>query len=339
MKTLTGFMATALLGVAVGNAQAMDITGAGATFPAPIYAKWAETYRAETGHTINYQAIGSGGGVKQIKARTVDFGATDDPVPGNALDKDKLLQFPAVIGGIVPIVNIKDIGPGGLVLNAEVLSGIYQGRISRWNDPTIASLNPGVKLPAQSISPIYRSDSSGTTAAFTYYLAEAAPGFRDAIGAGKTVDWPVGLGGRGNAGVAANVSKVAGSIGYVEYAYAKQNRLAHANFVNRAGKVVSPDHKSFAAAARQADWQSAPGMGISLNNQADPEAWPMTAATFILLHRDDLASNEKTGEVLKFFRWALKKGQQQAIDMDYVPIPDNVVPMIEQSWKAAGARD
>lgn len=334
LRTLVATLAALAL---VAPAAAVDVTGAGATFPAPIYAKWAESYRAEHGSTVNYQAIGSGGGLKQIKARTVDFGASDDPVPGKTLDKDGLVQFPAVIGGIVAIINVKGIGPGGLTLDAPTLAAIYEGRITKWNDPAITRLNAGVTLPDQSISPIYRSDASGTTAAFTHYLAEAAPGFKEAIGAGKTVDWPIGLGGRGNAGVAANVGKVAGSVGYVEYAYAKQNRLAHANFVNKAGKVVSPDHKSFAAAARQADWQSAPGMGISLNNQPDPEAWPMTSASFILMQKADLGKTDKSAEVLKFFRWALTKGQQQAVEMDYVPIPDSVVPMIEKAWQEAGA--
>lgn len=331
-------LGTALLGLGLATqAVAIDVTGAGATFPAPIYAKWAESYKSAHGSTINYQAIGSGGGLKQIKAKTVDFGASDDPVPGEELAKDGLVQFPAVIGGIVPIINVQGIGPGGITLDAATVAAIYAGTITEWNDEAIAKLNPGVKLPEQAISPIYRSDSSGTTAAFTHYLAAVVPSFKDEVGAGKTVDWPVGMGGKGNAGVAANVGKVAGSIGYVEYAYAKQNKLAHARFVNKAGKTVEPDYKSFAAAARGADWNSAPGMGVALHNQPDPEAWPMTSASFILMQKSDLGKTEKSAEVLKFFRWALKEGGQQAIDMDYVPIPETVVPLIEKNLQAAGA--
>ena len=313
--------------------QAIDLTGAGASFPAPVYAKWAEAYKAQTGHAINYQAIGSGGGVKQIKAKTVDFGATDDPVPGAQLEKDGLVQFPAVIGGVVPVVNVQGVEPGKMVLDANVLAAIFSGKVSKWNDPVVAKLNPSLKLPDQAITPVYRSDSSGTTAVFTGYIAEVVPNFKKDVGAGKTVDWPSGVGGKGNAGVAANVMKLKGSIGYVEYAYAKQNKLSHTAIVNREGKTVQPDERTFAAAAANADWTKAPGFGISLNNQPGADAWPITSATFILMHTKPVDA-ERSTEVLRFFRWALENGGDMAKELDYVPMPANTVKQIEDSWKA-----
>ncbi|NLD54493.1 MAG: phosphate ABC transporter substrate-binding protein PstS [Burkholderiaceae bacterium] len=325
-----------LAGVAVAAlplaAQAIDLTGAGASFPAPVYAKWAEAYKAQTGHAINYQAIGSGGGIKQIVAKTVDFGATDDPVPGDQLRKDGLVQFPAVIGGVVPVVNVEGVAPGKMVLDARVLAAIFSGKVSKWNDPALAKLNPTLELPNQAITPVYRSDSSGTTAVFTGYLADIVPAFKQDVGAGKTVDWPAGIGGKGNAGVAANVMKLKGSIGYVEYAYAKQNKLAHTGLVNRHGNTVQPDEQTFAAAGANADWTQAPGFGISLNNQASASAWPITSATFILMHRKPV-NVERSTEVLKFFRWALEKGGELAKDLDYVPMPANTVKLIEESWR------
>jgi phosphate transport system substrate-binding protein len=313
-------------------AHALDITGAGATFPAPVYAKWAEAYKAKTGNSLNYQAIGSGGGIKQIKEKTVDFGASDDPVPGDELQSAGLVQFPAVIGGVVPVVNIAGVAPGKMVLDANVIAAIYSGKVKKWNDPVIAKLNAGLKLPDQAIAPIYRSDSSGTTAVFTGYVAEVAPQFKTDVGAGKTVNWPVGIGGKGNAGVAANVMKLSGAIGYVEYAYAKQNKLAHTALVNPAGKTVQPDDKSFAAAAAGADWSKAPGLGISLNNQPAEAAWPITSASFILMQKSP-AQPERSMEVLKFFKWALADGRQLALDLDYVPMPDATLKLIEATWK------
>ncbi|MBA3478108.1 MAG: phosphate ABC transporter substrate-binding protein PstS [Lautropia sp.] len=332
MKVTCKILAGAAFAAAPFAASALDITGAGATFPAPIYAKWAEAYKAKTGTALNYQAIGSGGGIKQIKAKTVDFGASDDPVPGDELQKDGLVQFPAVIGGVVPVVNIDGVAPGKMVLDAAVVSAIYSGKVKKWNDPAIARLNAGLKLPDQAITPVYRSDSSGTTAVFTGYLAEAAPQFKTDVGAGKTVNWPVGIGGKGNAGVAANVMKLGGSIGYVEYAYAKQNKMAHTAVVNAAGKTVQPDDKSFAAAAAGADWSKAPGLGISLNNQPAESAWPITSASFILMQKNP-AQPERSMEVLKFFKWALAEGRQLALELDYVPMPDATIPLIETTWK------
>ena len=333
MFKLTRFMAGSALALAAASSFAADITGAGATFPAPIYAKWAEAYKAATGNALNYQAIGSGGGVKQINAKTVDFGASDDPVKGADLDKGGLLQFPAVIGGIVPVVNLPGVAPGQMVLTGQALGDIFRGAIKKWNDAAIAKLNPGVKLPATAITIVYRSDSSGTTAGFTHYLAEVNADFDKGVGKGKTVNWPTGVGGKGNAGVAANVTKIAGSVGYVEYAYAKQNKLTHAAMINKAGKTVQPDDKSFAAAADGADWSKAPGFGISLNNQPGDAAWPITSASFILMHKvaDKPA---RSAEALKFFKWALENGQKLAIDLDYVPLPKSVVAQIEASWAA-----
>ncbi len=313
-------------------AQAVDITGAGASFPGPIYAKWAEAYKAATGDSVNYQAIGSGGGVKQIVGRTVDFGASDDPMKGDDLDKNALLQFPAVIGGIVAVANLPGVEPGKITLDGPVLADIYRGAITKWNDARIGALNPSLQLPSTAITLIYRSDSSGTTAAFTDYLSQASSSFRSDIGAGKTVNWKSGVGGKGNAGVAANVTKIAGAIGYVEYAYAKQNKLTHAAMINRDGKTVQPNDRTFAAAAANADWASQPGFGVNLNHQHGDEAWPMTSASYILVHR--IAEKpERTAEVLRFFRWSLNNGQKLALALDYVPLPAGVVEKVEASWE------
>jgi len=323
------------IAVALGSisaVQAQDITGAGATFPAPVYAKWAEAYKAATGAQLNYQAIGSGGGIKQIVAKTVDFGASDDPLPGEELTKNGLLQFPAVIGGVVAVFNVPGIGANQMVLNGAVLGEIYRGSIKTWNDPALAKLNPSLKLPDTAITLIYRSDSSGTTAVFTDYLAQTNAAFKASPGAGKTVNWPAGVGGRGNAGVAANVSKIAGSIGYVEYAYAKQNKMSYAAMLNRDGKRVEADDSTFAAAADKADWNAEPGFGISLNNQAGEKAWPMTSASFILMHKA-ATDPKRSAEALKFFKWSLANGGKLATDLDYVPMPANVVKQIENSWK------
>lgn len=316
--------------LAVGAAQA-QITGAGATFPAPIYAKWAEAYKAASGVALNYQAIGSGGGIKQIQAKTVDFGATDDPLSGEELTKSGLVQFPAVIGGVVPVVNLAGVKPGEMKLTGAVLADIFRGQIKAWNDPAIAQINPGVKLPSTAITLVYRSDSSGTTYVFTDYLAQVSPAFKAAPGAGKTVNWTAGLGGRGNAGVAANVTKIDGSIGYVEYAYAKQNKMTHTAMVNRDGKTVQPDDLTFAAAANRVDWKSEPGFGVNLNHQPGADAWPITSASFILMYRA-AADAKRSAEALKFFKWALNSGQKLAVDLDYVPLPPAVVKLIETSW-------
>lgn len=326
----------AALAFGMSAAQAVDITGAGASFPAPIYAKWAEAYKAATGNSVNYQAIGSGGGVKQITGKTVDFGASDDPMKGADLDKHALVQFPAVIGGIVAVANLPGVQPGQITLDGGVLADIYRGAITTWNDAKIGALNPSLQLPAMAITLVYRSDSSGTTAAFTDYLSQVSPSFRSDVGAGKTVNWKSGVGGKGNAGVAANVTKIAGSIGYVEYAYAKQNGLTHAAMINRDGKTVQPNDRSFAAAAANADWAAAPGFGVNLNHQHGDEAWPMTSASYILMH-GTADKPERSAEALKFFRWALTRGQALALELDYVPLPAPVVEKVEASW--ASIRD
>lgn len=312
--------------------HAAEITGAGATFPAPVYAKWAEAYKAATGHGVNYQAIGSGGGIKQITAKTVDFGASDDPMKGPDLEKNGLLQFPAVIGGIVAVVNLPGVQPGRIELSGELLADIFRGAVAKWDDAKIAGLNPGLKLPSTAITLVYRSDSSGTTAGFTDYLAQVSGAFRLEIGAGKTVNWKSGVGGKGNAGVAASIAKIGGAIGYVEYAYAKQNRMTHVAMVNRDGKTVQPDDTAFAAAAANANWVAAPGFGVNLNNQPGELAWPMTSASYILMQR--IADKpERSLEALKFFRWALNEGQNLALELNYVPLPAAVAKQIEASWK------
>jgi phosphate transport system substrate-binding protein len=320
------------LAASITTASAASITGAGATFPAPVYAKWAEAYKAETGHALNYQAIGSGGGIRQIKGKTVDFGASDDPLPGDELTKDGLIQFPAVIGGVVPVVNVPGVEPGKMTLTGELLGKLFAGTIKKWNDPEVVKLNPGLKLPSTAVTQVYRSDSSGTTAVFTDYLEKASADFKTRVGSGKTVNWPSGIGGKGNAGVAANVSKIGGALGYVEYAFAKQNKLSHTALVNAAGKTVQPDNRTFAAAAADADWTTAPGFGISLNDQKGADAWPITSATFILMHRK-AEKPEQSAETLKFFDWAMTKGEKLALDLDYVPLPKKTIERVTASWK------
>ncbi|BBU68574.1 phosphate ABC transporter substrate-binding protein PstS [Fluviibacter phosphoraccumulans] len=327
-KLVAGLLVSAGL---VAGANAAQLTGAGATFPAPMYAKWAEAYKAQTGTTMNYQAIGSGGGVKQIMAKTVDFGASDDPVPAADLEKNGLAQFPAIIGGVVPVANIPGIAPGQLKLNNDVLSDIFRAKVTKWNDPAIASVNPGIKLPDTAITVVYRSDSSGTTAVFTDFLAQVSSGFKGVVGSGKTVNWPAGVGGKGNAGVAANVTKIDGAIGYVEYAYAKQNKMTHLSLINKDGKAVQPNEASFSAAAAKANWAGTPNFAVNLNNQPGAGSWPITSASFILMYKK-AEKPEQSAEVLKFFNWALTKGQKMATDLDYVPLPDNAVKAIVKSW-------
>jgi phosphate transport system substrate-binding protein len=315
-----------------GSAQAADITGAGATFPFPIYSKWAEAYKKETGTGLNYQSIGSGGGIRQIKAKTVAFGATDAPLKGEDLTKDGLIQFPSVMGGIVPVVNIAGVEPGKLKLSGDVIAQIYLGEIKKWNDPKIVALNAGVTLPDANINPVYRSDGSGTTFQFTDYLSKVSADWKSKIGTNTAVQWPVGIGGKGNEGVSASVKQVANAIGYVEYAYAKQNKLSHALVRNADGNFPAPDEKAFQAAAANANWQEQPGFGISLNNQKGAEAWPITSATFILVH----AKPENTAEVqeaLKFFDWAYKSGDKLASELDYVALPLAVKDQVRAAWK------
>ncbi len=318
------------LAVAPLLAQAADFTGAGASFPAPVYAKWAEAYQKATGNRINYQSIGSSGGIRQIKARTVDFGASDAPLKPEDLARDGLVQFPTVIGGVVPVVNIPGVKPGQLKLNGPVLGDIYLGKIKKWNDKAIADLNPGLQLPGQDIGVVRRADGSGTTFIFTNYLSKVNADWKQKIGEGQSVQWPVGLGGKGNEGVAAFVQRLPGSIGYVEYVYAKQNKLAHALLQNAAGAFVEPDDRTFKAAAAGAEWSKAAFYEI-LTNQAGKESWPITGATFILVPRSP-EKPERVAEVLKFFSWAYENGDKLALDLDYVPMPDNVVKLVRTSW-------
>ena len=327
----TTILAAAALATAFG-AQAADLTGAGATFPYPIYAKWADAYKKQTGNGLNYQSIGSGGGIKQITAKTVDFGASDMPLKGEDLEKNGLVQFPAIMGGVVPVVKLEGIPPGQLKFTGKVLADIYLGKVSKWNDPAIAQLNGGVKLPDAPITVVHRSDGSGTTFLWTNYLSKVNADFKSAVGEGTAVKWPTGVGGKGNEGVASYVQKINGAIGYVEYAYAKQNKLAYGQVQNKAGKYVSPGDATFKAAAANADWNSVPGMGVVLTEQAGDQAWPITGASFILLQ----AKQEKPDaarEVLKFFDWAFRNGGRMAEELDYVPMPDNVVKQIEGRWK------
>ncbi len=314
-----------------GQAVAADITGAGATFPFPIYSKWAEAYKAQTGIGLNYQSIGSGGGIKQIKAKTVDFGASDMPLKPDELDKEDLVQFPAIIGGVVPVVNLDGIAAGQLKLTGEVISKIYMGKITKWDDPTIRELNPELKLPSMSITVVHRADGSGTSFLFTDWLSKISPEWKDKVGAGTAVKWPTGVGGKGNEGVAAMVQRAKGSIGYVEYAYAKKNKIAHTQLKNLDGKWVQPDDETFKAAAEAVEWTGTNGMGVILTNQKGAKSWPITGASFIIMHRkqaDPLVGRA----VLKFFNWSFNNGAAMATELDYVPLPKAVIDKVRVEW-------
>lgn len=311
-------------------AQARDITGAGASFPYPIYSTWAFSYEKETGRKVNYQSIGSGGGIKQVTAGTVDFGASDDPLTSAKLKEDNLMQFPAVLGGVVAVVNLEGFRANELVLSGKVLADIFQGKITQWNDPAIAELNKDKKLPAEAINVIYRSDSSGTSAIFTNYLAEVSPEWKSEVGAGKSINWPVGVGAKGNDGVAGNVKRVKSSIGYVEYAYAEQNKITWASLINADGKTVAPSLESFGAAAANAAWDKSADYYLWLVNAKGEKSWPIAAATFILIKRDN---PEAIAEVTKFFGWCFKNGNQAAEELQYVPLPDSLKEDIHTYWK------
>ena len=315
------------------SAQAADLTGAGATFPYPIYSKWAEAYKAATGIGLNYQSIGSGGGIRQIKAKTVDFGASDMPLKSDELEKEGLTQFPAIIGGVVPVFNLEGVAAGQLKLTADVITGIHLGKITKWNAPEIASLNAGVNLPNLAITVVHRADGSGTTFLWTDYLSKANAEFKSAIGSGTAVKWPTGVGGKGNEGVAANVQRVKGAFGYVEYAYAKKNKIPYAQLKNRDGEFVLPDDETFKAAAASADWAGTPGMAVVLTNQPGKHSWPATGASFIMMHKTQ-AEAVTARAVLKFFDWAYKNGAGMATDLDYVPMPASTVKLIQEGWKA-----
>jgi len=319
----------AVFGAATSTAFAQDVTGAGASFPAPVYAKWADAYNKATGARINYQSVGSGAGIKQITAKTVDFGASDAPLKDEELAKDGLIQFPMVIGGVVPVVNIKGIAPGQLKLTGQVLGDIYLGKLTKWNDPAITALNPGVALPDAAIAPVRRADGSGTSFNFTNYLSKVNPEWKAKVGEGTAVNWPTGAGGKGNEGVSAFVQRLPNSIGYVEYAYAKQNKMAYTLLKNEAGNFVAPEDDSFKAAAANADWNKS--FYQVLTGQPGKDSWPITAATFILMHKvQDKPVN--AGNALKFFDWAYASGDKMAMELDYVPMPDSVKVLVHKLW-------
>ncbi|MHB9117991.1 MAG: phosphate ABC transporter substrate-binding protein PstS [Burkholderiales bacterium] len=335
LKTqLTGLMAAMALGMGfAASVHAADITGAGATFPYPIYSKWAEAYKAKSGVGMNYQSIGSGGGIKQIKAKTVDFGASDMPLKADALQKDALMQFPTVMGGIVPVVNLDGVKSNEIKLTGELVAEIFMGKITKWNDPKLVALNKGVKLPNQTITVVHRSDGSGTTFIFTNYMSKVSTEWKDKIGNDTSVAWPVGTGGKGNEGVANFVKQIKGSIGYVETAYAKQNKMTYTELKNKDGVFVSANDESIKSAAAGADWKNAPGFYEILTDEPGKKSWPIAGATFILMH----TSQEKPAnamEVLKFFDWAYANGDKMASDLDYIPMPDTVVKQIHDAWKA-----
>ncbi len=332
LKPLKVFAAIAMVTAGAGTVLAQEITGAGATFPAPVYSKWAEAYQKATGVKMNYQSIGSSGGIRQITAKTVDFGATDAPLTTVQLAKDGLMQFPAVIGGVVPVVNVAGVKPGEMRLTGQVLGDIFLGKITQWNDKAIAELNPKLKLPATNIAVVHRADGSGTTFIFTNYLTKVNAEWKTKVGEGQAVQWPSGMGGKGNEGVAAFVQRLPGAIGYVEYAYAKQNKLAHTLLKNLDGQFVAPDDETFKAAAAGADWSKA-AFGAILTEQPGKASWPITGATFILLHTAQAKPAQGT-EVMKFFDWSLANGAKMAADLDYVPLPDALIKQIRGAWMA-----
>ena len=334
LRTLRGMLVagmTALAVVSTAMAAVTEISGAGATFPYPVYAKWAEAYARSAGVKMNYQSIGSGGGIKQITAKTVDFGASDAPLEPADLDKEGLLQFPMVMGGVVPVVNLPGIAPGQLKMSPAVLADIYLGKIKNWNDPAIAALNGGISLPDMRITVVHRSDGSGTTWIFTNYLTKVSPEWAKSVGNDKAVSWPAGVGGKGNEGVASYVSRIKGAVGYVEYAYALQNRMSHLKLQNHDGHFVDPTSETFQAAAAGADWANAPGFYMVLTDQPGADSWPITGATFILVHKQQ-AKPDVAKAVLNFFAWAYQNGDQMANDLDYVPMPDSVVSLVESAW-------
>ena len=333
-KAAQYFSVAALACMATTAALATDISGAGATFPYPVYSKWAEAYKQQTGVGMNYQSIGSGGGIKQIKAATVTFGASDKPLEPAELRQAGLVQFPMIIGGVVPVVNIANIKPGELMIDGPTLASIYLGEITKWSDPRIAKLNPKAKLPDQAIAPVYRSDGSGTNFLFTDYLSKVSPGFKSKIGANTSVEWPAGIGAKGNEGVANMTAQTGGAIGYVEYAYAKQNKMTYLQVRNRDGKTVAPEAKAFQAAAANADWAKAEGYYLILTDQPGAQTWPITGASFILMHGDS-RDPAAAAEALKFFHWAYSKGGDMASALDYVPLPASVTKLAEQTWRTS----
>uniref|UniRef100_UPI004057A96D phosphate ABC transporter substrate-binding protein PstS n=1 Tax=Candidatus Electronema sp. TaxID=2698783 RepID=UPI004057A96D len=321
----------AALNIAPAAAQTVSVNGAGASFPFPVYGQWAHQYNELTKVQLNYQSIGSGGGIAQIKAKTVDFGASDDPLKTEELNQVGLLQFPMIMGGVVPIINVEGIEPGKMLLTNALVADIFLGKVSKWNDPAIAGLNPGLKLPEQKITVVRRADGSGTTSIFTNYLAKVSPEWKEKVGAGKTVEWPVGVGGKGNEGVSAYVRKVKGSIGYVEYAYALQNKLSHVKLRNRDGGEVEPTSATFQAAAANAEWKAEEGFGLFLTDQPGKESWPITGVSYILVYKQQDKADIAQA-MLKFFDWAYKHGKETAEKLHYVAMPENVIQMVQETW-------
>jgi phosphate transport system substrate-binding protein len=337
MKSIGSVISAAALALGMSSVHSAEITGAGATFPAPIYAKWADAYNKETGNKVNYQSIGSGGGIKQITAKTVDFGATDMPLKPEDLAEKGMIQFPTVIGGVVPVVNLPGVAQGQMKLTGQVLADIYLGKITKWNDKEIIALNPGLRLPDTEIGVVRRADGSGTTFIFTNYLSKVSADWKSTVGEGTAVKWPVGLGGKGNEGVSAFVQRLPNSIGYVEYAYAKQNKLSYTQLDNKDGNFVVPSEDAFKAASAGADWTKNQFYEI-LTWQAGKQAWPISGATFILVYKEQ-ADAQKASEVLSFFKWAYAKGDKMASDLDYVPLPDATIKLIENAWKSIKSTD
>ncbi|WP_151639138.1 phosphate ABC transporter substrate-binding protein PstS [Noviherbaspirillum aerium] len=332
-RLLKAIPVSVAIALACSCASAAEITGAGATFPYPIYARWAQDYKAATGTSLNYQSVGSGAGVKQIKSKTVDFGASDRPLKAADLEKEGLIQFPAIMGAVAPVVNLKGIGPGQIRLTGEVLAQIFLGRITKWNATEIAALNPGLSLPAEDIVVIRRSDGSGTTFLFTDYLSKVSPEFKSKVGASTAVKWPVGIGGKGNEGVSAYVQRIRNSIGYLEYNYIKHLKMSHVQLQNREGLFVQPVDESVKAAAASANWSQTPGFGVVLTNQPGKDSWPITGASFILMHKVQ-ANSDRGREVLKFFDWAYKNGGTTAAKLNYVAIPTPLVNQVQEAWKS-----
>jgi len=315
------------------SAMAADVTGAGSSFIYPVLSKWADAYKTASGNAINYQSIGSGAGIKQIQAKTVTFGATDAPLKSEQLEKDGLAQWPMIMGAIVPVVNLEGIKAGDMTLDGETLASIFLGKIARWDDPAIKKLNPKLNLPSSAITVVHRADGSGTTFNFTDYLSKVSADWKSKVGSGTAVEWPVGVGAKGNEGVSGNIAQAKGSIGYVEYAYAKQNKLAYSALINKAGKTVRPTAEAFQAAASNADWIHAPGYHLILTDQPGDKSWPIVASTFVLMHKMP-TDKAATAEALKFFGFAFEKGGKMAEDLDYVPMPANVIDLIKKTWSA-----
>jgi phosphate transport system substrate-binding protein len=332
MKFMKAIVAAGLVAVST-SAFAADITGAGSTFIFPVLSKWADAYKKDNGAGVNYQSIGSGAGIKQIQAKTVTFGATDAPLKADQLEKDGFAQWPMIMGAIVPVVNVDGVKAGDMVLDGDTLAKIYLGTITKWDDPAIAKLNPKLTLPSAAISVVHRADGSGTTFNFTDYLSKVSADWKSKVGSGTAVEWPVGVGAKGNEGVSGNIGQAKNTIGYVEYAYAKQNKLAYTGLVNKAGKTVQPETAAFQAAAANADWANAPGYYLILTDQPGDKSWPIVASTFILMHKDatDKASSQ---EAIKFFKFAFEKGTKMAEDLDYIPMPESVIKLIEKTWSA-----